>query len=76
MLHEASESVILTEDLNLQKMAEIRQHKAELEFLYECENSFQEQRAKVKWNTQGERNTKYFHAIVNKRYNHNFIRCL
>lgn len=45
----------------------------ELEFLYECENSFWEQRAKIKWKTEGERNTRYFHAIVNKRYNQNLI---
>lgn len=45
----------------------------ELEFLYKCENSFWAQRAKIKWRTKGERNTKYFHTIVNKRYNQNLI---
>lgn len=48
----------------------------ELEFLYECEHSFWELRAKVKWKAEGERNTKYFHTIVNKRFNQNLIQSL
>lgn len=45
----------------------------ELEFLYECENSFWEQRAKLKWRSLGERNTKYFHSVVNNRFKKNLI---
>lgn len=44
-----------------------------LEFLYECENSFWEQRAKINWKVHGARNTKFFHVIVNKRFNRNLI---
>lgn len=71
-----SEKVSLSHPLENYHQVLIKQSKNHLEFLYECENSFWEQRAKVKWNTQDERNTIYFHAIVSKRHSKNLIRCL
>ena len=75
-LQKLSERVTLQGDSDLFLSQSIKQQKFELEFFYECENSLWEQRAKVKWNTQGERNTKYCHSIVNRRNNYNLICCL
>ena len=48
-LQELSERVSLQGILDIFLNQSINQQKSELEFFYECENSFWEQRAKVKW---------------------------
>ncbi|KAI9118465.1 hypothetical protein K1719_010797 [Acacia pycnantha] len=55
---------------------EIGNTKHMLEFLYDCEASFWAQRAKIDWQTNDERNTKYFHTIANNRRAGNNICCL
>lgn len=46
---------------------EIADKRHQLEFYLDWENSYWLQRAKIKWNIEGERNTKYFHTMVSKR---------
>lgn len=64
-----SESLNLDSEIPPCAQEAFNKTKQELEFYYDCENSYWKQRARISWHLEGERNTKYFHTIATKRRN-------
>lgn len=61
---------------NVGKSSEVREKihiRSMLEHLLDCEETLWAQKARQLWLIQGDRNTKYFHVVVNKRRIHNRI---
>ncbi|KAL4383939.1 hypothetical protein GQ457_15G014660 [Hibiscus cannabinus] len=52
------------------------QLRSELEQILKHEEEFWRQKACIQWHSQGDRNTKYFHARVKERRRHNYVSAL
>lgn len=64
---------LLNQEENLENFAEIRRIKKRIDELWQQEELYWSQRARVKWLQHGDRNTKFFHATTIQRRGRNII---
>lgn len=72
-LQTLSERVDWELNLDIPEQESITETRQELEFYYDCEMSYWNQRARISWHLEGERNTKYFHSMATNRKNKNLV---